>query len=183
MTVTIKSVFEDVCKDVIVDARFVKRIHDYERAFVNRNEEHIAFFGGNLVGVHTMRFIPSHRDSWFHEVLEIDDLALEDGIAQVTALDPEWKRANDVMNLSVVWVVYAILRSPKLTPAQKEQGCIDALLVLQYKYLGSLMAHYFRYPADHATMLAVYSRLSKKYAIGHQRQRRGADHALCQASA
>lgn len=165
MTVTIKSVFDDVCKDVVVDARFIKRIHDYERAFVNRNEDHINFFGGNLVGVHTMRFIPAHRDSWFHDVMEIDDLALEDGIEQVDALDPEWKRANDAMNLSVVWVVYAILRSTKLSPTQKEQGCIDALLVLQYKYLGSLMAHYFRYPADHATMLAVYARLSRKYAL------------------
>lgn len=165
MTVTIKSVFEEVCKDVVVDAKMIQRLHSYERAFVNRNEDHIAFFGGNLVGVHTMRFTPSHRDAWFHDVIEVDDLALEDGMTGVAALAPAGRRANDVMNLSVVWLINQIYHSTKLSPAQKHAGSVDALLIMQYKFLGSLMAHNFRYPADHATMLAVYSQLSRKYAL------------------
>jgi hypothetical protein len=164
MAVTIKSVFETVAADVAIDAALLKRIHDYQVAFVNRNPDHLAFFGGNLMGVHPMRFRPQDREAWFDDVLDIDELALSDGIADVAAIDAEWKRANDVMNLSCVWLLHAIMMS-KLSPAQKEQGCLDTLLILQYKFLGSLMAWYFRFPADEAVMLAVYARLSKKYAL------------------
>ncbi len=164
MAVTIKSVFEAVAQDVVIDAALIKRIHDYQVAFVNRNADHISFFGGNLMGVHPMRFRPQDRVSWFDDVLNMDELALSDGIADVADIDAEWKRANDVMNLSCVWLLNAITHS-KLPVALKEQGCLDTMLVLQYKFLGSLMAWYFRYPADEATMLAVYARLSKKYAL------------------
>ncbi len=164
MAVTIKSVFEAVAQDVVIDAALIKRIHDYQVAFVNRNADHIAFFGGNLMGVHPMRFRPQDRVAWFDDVLDMDEMALVDGIADVADIDAEWKRANDVMNLSCVWLLHAITHS-KLTVAQKEQGCLDTMLILQYKFLGSLMAWYFRFPADEATMLAVYARLSKKYAL------------------
>ena len=82
---TIKSVFDEVTRDVSVDAKLIQRIHQYERAFVNRNEDHIAFFGGNLMGVHPMRFRPTDRDNWFSDVLMIDDLRLEDEMKNVKA--------------------------------------------------------------------------------------------------
>lgn len=162
---TIKSVFDEVTRDVSVDAKLIQRVHQYERAFVNRNEDHIAFFGGNLMGVHPMRFRPTDRDTWFNDVLEIDDLLLEDGIRGLKSIDPNWRRANDVMNLSCVWLLFAIQASTKLTPAQKEQGMIDTLLIMQYKFLGSLMAHFYPYPADPGTMLQAYAELSRKYAL------------------
>lgn len=161
---TIKSVFDEVTGDVSVDAKLIQRIHHYERAFVNRNEDHIAFFGGNLMGVHPMRFRPTDRDNWFSDVLMIDDLRLEDEMKNVKAIDPNWRRANDVMNLSCVWLVHAIQQS-NLSPALKEQGMLDTLLIMQYKFLGSLMAHFYPYPADQATMLAAYAELSRKYAL------------------
>lgn len=165
MAVTIKSVFDAVAGDVQIDAALVKRIHEYQTGFVNRNPDHIAFFGGNLMGVHPMRFRTSDRESWFSEVLDIDELALIDGIADVTELDADWKRANDVMNLSCVWLLHALHQSKKLTLAQRDQAMIDTLLIMQYKFLGSLMAHYYRYPADEAVMLAAYARLTRKYAL------------------
>lgn len=165
MIETIKSVFDDVTKDAVIDAKLIQRIHEYERAFVNRNEDHIAFFGGNLMGVKPMRFRQKDRDDWFADVLQIDELTLEDGIHSLKSLDPEWKRANDVMNLSCIWAVYAILQSSKLNPQQKHAACVDVMLILQYKFLGSLMAHFFPYPADEATMQAVYAQLSYKYAL------------------
>lgn len=162
---TIKSVFEEITKDIVIDQKFVERIHKFERSFANRNEDHIAFFGGNLMGVHPMRFRSVDRESWFTDVLEIDDLVLEDSIRKLKSIDPSWHRANDVMNLSCAWTVYAILNSKHLSKVWKEQGAIDTFLILQYKYLGSLMSHWFPYPADQATMLAVYSELSRKYSL------------------
>lgn len=164
MSPTIKTVFEDVTKDVVIDAALITRLHEYERAFVNRNTDHIEFFGGNLMGVNPMRFRPSDRDTWFEDVLQIDELSLEDSVHAIPGIPSHWVRANDVMNLSCVWLLHAIQKS-HLSPALKEQGSMDAMLVLQYKFLGSLMAHNFPYPADKATMLATYAKLSRKYAL------------------
>lgn len=164
MTVTIKSVFDSVANGFEVDRALIKRIHDYQVKFKTRSPEHVAFFGGNLMGVHPMRFRTDDRENWFNDVLDIDEIALSEGIARVDAIGDEWKRANDSMNLSCVWVVYMILHS-KLSAAEKERACHDTLLVLQYKFLGSLMGWYYRYPADEAAMLATFARLSKKYAL------------------
>jgi hypothetical protein len=165
MSLTIKDVFTSVGRDVSIDAALLKRIHSYQTGFVNRNADHIAFFGGNLMGVHTMRFRTTDREDWFNEVLQMDEMSVVDGISEVAAIDAAWKRANDVMNLSCIWLLHAILKSTKLTVKQKEEGCMDVLLVLQYKFLGSLMAWYYRYPADEATMQATFARLSRKYAL------------------
>lgn len=164
MSATIRSVFEDATRDVKIDTKLMDRVHRFERAFVNRNPEHVAFFGGNLMGVHTMRFRPTDRDDWFNDILQIDDLLLEDGLKNVPSINSEWVRANDVMNHSCVWLLHVIYKS-NLPPKIKEQAMIDAMLILQYKFLGSLMGHYFRYPADEATMLATYNQLSRKYAL------------------
>lgn len=116
------------------------------------------------MGVHPMRFRSTDREDWFNEVLDIDELALVDGISEVPSIDDDWKRAKDVMNLSCVWLLHMIHKS-RLTAREKEQAGLDVLLVLQYKFLGSLMGWYYRYPADEATMLAAYARLSRKYAL------------------
>lgn len=165
MALTIKQVFESVTSDIVIDSAFVKRIHAFERSIVNYNEDNIEFFGGVLFGVKPMRYRTTDRDRWFNEVVEVDDLALEDGIAKVPTIDPSWKRANDVYNLCCVWAVSAIYNSPHLSAAEKKQGMIDCMLVLQYKFMGSLMAHYFKYPADEEVMLKVYASLNYKYAI------------------
>jgi hypothetical protein len=165
MTATIKSVFAGLTTHIVIDAKFIQRIRDFAQGFVNRNEEHIGFFGGNLLGVNPIRFLPRDRDSWFDDVLTIDDLQLQDELHSLDTIETHRKIASDVMNHSCAWAIYAILNSTHLSPAQKEQGAIDTLLVLQYKYLSSILAHDFKYPADKAIALATYDALSQKFSL------------------
>lgn len=162
---TLVSLFERVGQGVALDVALCDRIHHFEREFVNRNADHVAFFGSNLIGVHPMRFRPQDREVWMNDVIQIDDLELEDGLSDVKYINPSWKRANDVMNLSCVWLVHRLHHDTRLPRAKREQAMVDTLLVMQYKFLGSLMAHHYPYPADEATMLAAYAELSRKYAI------------------
>lgn len=164
MAKTLKTVFAEAAQDLKVDKALVKRLHTYERNFVSRNEDHVQFFGGHLMGVHPMRFRPRDRDDWFAEVLQIDELSLEENVHALDSINTDFVRASDVMNLSCIWLVYAILNS-RLSNRDKESACIDTLLVLQYKFLGSLMAHNYKFPADEATMRAVYASLSYRYAL------------------
>ena len=160
---TIKSVFEEAAPDFVVDQALIKRLAEFERGFVNRNEDHISFFGGQLTGVHPMRFTPSDRDKWFAEVLDIDDLLVEDGIKRLP-IDENWVRANDVFNHSCVWVLHRIMNS-NLSPSQRELGAKLTIQIMQYKMLGSLLAHNFRYPADEGTAQATLAAMSRKYLI------------------
>lgn len=162
---TIKSVFDDVAAsfDFVVDAKLIARIREFDQSFVNRNEDHIAFFGGNLTGVHPMRFRPTDREKWFEEILEMDDLQIEDGIKTLPH-NQDWVRANDVFNLSCVWLTHRIVTS-NLSPALKEEGAQLVIQVLQYKFLGSILSHWFKYPADEGTAQATLAAMSRKYLI------------------
>ena len=59
---SIREVFEDECSHLVANSALVKRLHDYQLGFVNKNSDHIDFFGGYLTGVQTVRFTDADRD-------------------------------------------------------------------------------------------------------------------------
>ena len=160
----IKNIFNEECKNVTIDIALLKRIHAYQVKFVNKNQEHIEFFGGNLTGVQVVRFLPSDRDYWFDEVVEINDGPLGELLIALPTVNEKWFISSDTFNLSCVWLAHAVLIS-KLDSKQKHDAMIDIFLILQYKFLTSILYHWFRYPADRATAEATYAQLSYKYAI------------------
>lgn len=160
----IKEILDTNCTHLRFDIQLLKKINAYATAFRNRNEDHAAFFGGNLMGVHPVRFRNSDLNEWYDDILGIDDIYVRSQILKLPTVKPEWVRGTDVMNLSCCWITHRIFNSD-LSPEQKHQGMLDTLLVLHYKYITSLMAHYFPFPADKSVALATYAALSKKYAL------------------
>ena len=165
MSGSVKSVFEEECSTLKIDSKLIKRIRQYGQSFVNKNEDHIAFFGGNLLGVHPVRFKDADRNQWFDDILEADDIELKGRLHSLPSIDPSWFRASDVFNLSCVWLLHAIYISKDLSAKEKEEGLIATCMAFQYKLISSIMAHYFPYPADPEVALATYAALSKKFAI------------------
>ena len=165
MAKNIKGVFEEVAKDVKIDKDLIDRIHRYETEFRLRNQEHISFFGGNLLGVDKVRFKPTDDwNRWFDVVLKLDDVTLRQELHALPSINEEFIVSSDVMNITCAWLLHAIYNS-KLTPALKHQGMIDTLLVFHYKVLSSKLAHDFKFPANRETAIAVYAALSKKYSL------------------
>jgi len=160
----IKSVFDGACGSIKMEPAFLKKVHAYGTAFVNRNEDHVKFFGGNLTGVHPVRFRSSDELEFLDELLNVDKSEVRQQIIALPTINEEWKRGTDVMNLSCLYLVHRIYNSG-LSKDQKEKGMIDVLLVLQYKLISSLMAHYYKYPADVGLAKATYATLSLKFAI------------------
>jgi hypothetical protein len=165
MPKNINQVFIDGCPDLVIDATFVKKLGQYTQAFANKNDDHIAFFGGTLLGVHPIRFRTEDRNRWFDDILETDDLVLEDNLHRLPAIVSTRHVSGDVMNMSCLWTVHAIYTSPFLSTGEKEAGMSDALMVLQYKIITSIMAHFFPYPADERVAVATYAALSKKFGL------------------
>jgi hypothetical protein len=161
----LKTIFEEEAKDLAIDASLVKRIADFQIGFTNKNDDHMTFFGGNLTGVQRVRFTSSEVAKWFTDVIMLDDITLEERLLKLPTINKEFHISSDVFNLSVIWVIHAILNSPHLNDKQKHNGAVDAALILQYKFLTSLMANWFKYPADPETAAAVYAQLSYKFAL------------------
>lgn len=165
MAESIKSVFDSECSHIKFDTKFLKRIAHYRNAFLNKNEDHVAFFGGNLLGVHPIRYRATDTAMWFDDVLEADDVSIKQRIHSLPDIVPTFLVSSDINNLSCLWLVHRIHTSPHLSAKEKEGGMIEVLLVLHYKLLSSLMAHYFKYPADREVAVATYAALSRKYAL------------------
>jgi hypothetical protein len=179
MGVSIESVFDQHCDRCTMTRSRVAMIKTYRLAFFNRNQDHFNFFTGNLLGVYPIRFRTQDRQQWFEEILEVDEVDLKTAIKAVDELDPSWHRANDVMNLSCVWLLYRCFNTASLSTTQRRDGLMNILLVLQYKFLSSIMAHYFPYPADESTALAAYEAMTRKFEI----KRYGSWQALLEARA
>lgn len=165
MAKSIKDVFEQELKHLNVDARLVRDIGTYERNFVNRSEDHINFLGGVLMGTPPLRFHQSDRNAWFDDILKVDDVVLKNELHDLPSIDPNFKVASDPLNLSVTYLLHALHSSQKLSARQKEEGMINALKVMHYRFLSSLMSHYFRYEPDREVVEATYAALSYKFAL------------------
>lgn len=161
---SLKTIFQSQA-DLKVDARLAKAIHDFERGFVNYNEEHIAFFGGHTMGVHKMRFRATDREKWFEDVLQIDEVLVEEAVLKLPTIKAEWVRASDTMNLSCAYLIYLVRNDTRMSQHARTETSIQIAQIMLYKFLGSLMAHYYPYTADEATMNAAYESLSKKFVL------------------
>lgn len=162
---SIKSIFDQHAGHLKIEMPLMKRIHNFTVGFANRNEDHIAFFGGNLLGVHPVRFRTSDRNQWYDDIMAFDDVEVKNQIVELPDIDPEWVRGTDVMNLSCLWLVHVIYNSKRLTNEQKREGMIDTLMMLHYKFITSLMSHFFKYKADKSVALATYAALSRKFDL------------------
>lgn len=162
--VSILSIFENECGDIKVDRKLADAVAAYVTEFANRNEDHLGFFGGNLMGVHKLRFITDDRNRWMDDIIGGDDMALKDQIDEATDIVASRIVSTDPMNLSCLWLCHRFYNS-SLPERIKERAMLDTMLALQYKFISSILAHWFRYQADHDVAVATYAMLSKKFGL------------------
>lgn len=162
---SIKAIFEEECSDLKIDFSFYKKICELEARFVNKKQEHIEFFGGNLTGVHTVRFTDEDRDRLFIDILQVDDRVLEDRIYHLPSINKEWKISGSVFNIACIWIMHAFDNTHLLDEEQKHDGKLRICLYLHYKFLTSILFRFFKYPADPEVAAATYAQLSYKYVL------------------
>jgi hypothetical protein len=164
MTQLVYDAFEQCCGSLPIDAALAKAIISYETRFVTKNADHIAFFGGHLLGVNPVKFLPTDQNTWFDEILQTDPELLTQALSEFRELNNERIVSSDAMNLSCAWLAHKLLQS-NLDPKLKEQAMMSTMLVLQYKFFTSRLYILFRFAADPEVAEAMYTELSFKYAI------------------
>lgn len=157
---------------LVFDKNLLNKIYKLETGFVNKNESHIKFFGGNLTGVEIVRFTPTDRTKLFEELLNVDEIQIEELLLNLKTIDDkeyvlnkEFIISSDSFNLTCVWLMHSIQNSQYLSDRDKKEGRVRICMYLYYKFLTSLLVNFFRYPADESIAKATYANLSKKYIL------------------
>lgn len=163
--ITLKEVLDDQFKDVVFDKRLMDAIYRYQVEFLNRNSEHLAFFGSNLIGVHAIRFRVADTLKFYKDVVDVDYLELERALKKVTTISQEFKIISDAFNLTMMYMVHRLATSPKLTDTQKKRAIYDMALVFFYRCIAIRQSDYFHFPADPKIAQAAYAKLSNKFLI------------------
>ncbi len=163
--INVKSVFDTECSHLKFDKKLGVLIARYVLDFINKNSDHMTFFGGNLTGVQIVRFKEEDRNRWFTDILGTDELLLEDLLYKLPEIVKERHTTSDVFNISVMWVIHRFMVSPLLNSDDKHDAMINASLALQMKYLTSLLFNYIKYPIDREVAEATYAAFTMKYAL------------------
>lgn len=174
---TLKEVFDRQFDQVVFDKKLCERIIRYSNQFMTRNDDHNAFFGGVLLGVNPIRFLDSDRETWYEDVLGVDEGLLAHDFKSVTAINHEFKVMSDVFNYTPAYITHRLEKETQIPQKLRRSAQIHAFMVLHYRFLTSLLVRRFRYTADPEVARAVYASLSGRFDI----RRYGSWRALLEA--
>lgn len=160
----LKKMFDTYAKYIVIDQKLADRINQFQVGFVNKNEEHMAFFGGNLTGVHTVRFTLDDLNSFYSDVVQIDETEIEEELHSLPFIKKERIVSSDTFSHICIWLIHKFMNS-KLNPKTIERTTQSLNLIILYKFLTSLLFNYFRFPANPETAIATYASLSNKFSI------------------
>lgn len=160
----IKQLFEAFAPHLQATPALAKKLREFRLEFMTKNPDHVAFFGGNLYGVQVVRFLPEDRSRFFSDIAELDEHDLEDLLLHVEALNENWLVSSDPFNQTCMWMMHIFLSS-KLPEHVKHAAAMEVALILNYKYLTSILYHNFKYPAELAYAEATYARLTNKFLL------------------
>lgn len=161
---SIKEVFDADTKSLKVDPKFVKAGHMFERHFVNKNEDHVVFLGGALMGTPRFVFTNHDRHEFFDDIAELDEVTLKLDIDALPTVDKNHKVASDALNQTIAYLIHRIMNS-SLSQTQKDEGMVALLKIMHYRWLSSLMHNYFPYEPDKQIMEATYYALNRKFSL------------------
>ena len=162
---TLKDVFDVHLAHVKFDNKLAKALYQYQIGYINRNHEHLEFFGSNLLGVHVVRYKDSDVLKMYNDILDVDYQDLTEDIRKVDTINHEFKVSGDVFNLTMMYLIHKFLTSDLLDEKTSQRAAYDVGLIFFYRCIAAILSYYFRYPADPKIAQAAYANLTNKFLI------------------
>ncbi|QBJ02546.1 putative head structural protein [Pseudomonas phage Psa21] len=173
-TTTIFDLLSRHFADVKFDRAFCMRVINFVTRFMNKNQDHSAFFGGALLGVNPVRWHPTDREQWYDEVLKVNDDLLQYDFLKLDVIDPSHNVNSDSFNHIPAFVCRKLMENTQLPMNLRDEAMIAMFTMLHIKYLTSLLSRRFSYPAKREVAEATFMSLNYKWDI----RRLGSWHAL-----
>lgn len=160
-----KQIVEKYTTEVKVDNALAQRLNRFVNNFINKDEDHINFFGSNLTGVHSIYFTTLDKNELMIDVIgNVNDGAIRREIKALPYVGSTWVVATEPVTVVCIYLAYRFYNST-LPQKVKEQAMMDCAMIVHFKFITSLMNHYFQYNIPMATALASYSALSRKFTL------------------
>lgn len=160
-----KQIVEKYTTEVKVDNALAQRLNRFVNNFINKDEDHINFFGSNLTGVYSIYFTTLDKNELMIDVIgNVNDGAIRREIKALPYVGSTWVVATEPVTIVCIYLVYRFYNST-LPQKVKEQAMMDCAMIVHFKFITSLMNHYFQYNIPMATALASYSALSRKFTL------------------
>ena len=162
---TLKEVFDHHFKDTKFDKRFADDIKKFISHFFTKNNDHVDFFGGSLIGVHAVRWNYSDTDTWWDDIFNVIPEYVEDDLYKLKIIVPSRHVSSDVLNHAFAYAIYRIHHSKEIPEADKDMAKTRIMLAMNLKFICSLMAHYYRWPADPGVAEKTFNKLTKRFDL------------------
>lgn len=161
---TIKQVFDEHFNKIKFNKELYKEVYQFKMGFISKTEESIEFFGGNLIGVHVVKFTPADENRYLN-LFDLDSSALTELVNQMDGVNKSFNVAGNPFNVVSPYLIHRFITSSYLGDKDKLGASTDVAMIMNIRFLTGLMNYYFRYPIDKETSEAIYAGLSFKYAI------------------
>ena len=162
--INLKILFDNRFENIKFNKKLAQEFYHFQIKFITKNQEYIEFFGGNLTGVHIIKFTPSDESDFF-DILETNKEEIKYIVDKDPGINKNFVVSSDPLNLFISYCIHRSLTSNFLTDKDKKDAVLNLALILNYKFITSIMSHFFRYPIDKATAEVVYNNLSFKYLL------------------
>ena len=162
---TIKQALDSVLGELVIDKKLLDRVYRYHIDYLNQTKDYLDFFGGNLLGVHVVRFTQKNIQNFFNEVLKTEYLEVVQVSRQITTINQDFKISSDPMNLVLMYLIHRVGSESKLGEKDRVRGMYDLALVFFYRCITIRQSEYFHFPADPKIAQAAYAALSNKFLI------------------
>lgn len=160
----ILDVFEEYFKDIAINKELYEKLHSFRINWTQKDSDYIEFLGGNLTGVHPVRFSSLDESKLFVDILNVDQSNLQYDLHRCEGIDKNMKVASNVVYLTLYYFMHKFTTS-KLSKEIKDNAIKELYYIFAYRAITSLISNYFKYNVDMGTAKAVFEKLSNRFLI------------------
>lgn len=168
----LRDLFDKHFKHVKFNQHLASQIYRFQVGFIHKNKDHMDFFGGNLLGCHTVRFMTAEINA-FWDIFNVDPYEVNKDLGDLLISDQKgdkfpitnYKIAGDSFNQLCMYAMYRFLNTKELSKDRIERAVLDIGLIFNYRTIAVLITSWFTYAVDENLAKAVHSNLSARYLI------------------
>jgi hypothetical protein len=163
----LKEFFSIICKDVKFDKRLYDKLKNFRLNFITKNEEHQAFFGDKLLGVHIVRFSSLDDVELVENIYGLDINFCTKEIYKVKGINKDFKVASNFIYHLLLYTAHRFATDPVMGKNEKtlETYIKEPILIMEYRMFSGLYSWYFKYPFSKEIANTALQQLSNKYLI------------------
>lgn len=162
----IKKAYDGMVPDMKFDKELLRKLKEYVFRFTTRNQEHIDFFGNNLLGVSRPVFTEKDLHEIMEEIFPFDLNVIRKVIYDIPTINNSWKVEPNPHYQIMMWAVHRFLTSPHLTPELRREGAVTCHIISLFKTVTSKINNdYRKFKVSEEIAAAVSAELNKKFSI------------------